>query len=96
MTNYPRVVLYTDGTELPLTLGELGDDAPSADCACPGCSAPLRVLGSGREIGGHDYYRAKGFCASCRAYVGEIRAYVDTIFGLEEDERVLHGRPRVY
>lgn len=28
--------------------------------------------------------------------VGEIRAYVGTIFGVEEDERVLHGRARVY
>ena len=65
---------------------------------CPGCSAaPLRVQGRDRTIGGHDYYRADGFCADCGARVGEIRAYVSTIFGLDEDERVLvHGRPRVY
>lgn len=89
-----RVVLVRDGDEVRL------DPRPVfavADCDCPSCGdAPLRVQGTGRTIGGHDWYRATGHCAACGARVGEVRAYVSTIFGIEEDERVLHGRARVY
>lgn len=61
-------------------------------CAC-GCKM---VAGTGREIEGRDTYRAQGLCVQCRAPRGIIRAQVETIFGLEEDERVLAGPWRVY
>lgn len=66
--------------------------------SCPKCRAtPFRVQGSGRSIESHDTYRAAGYCATCRAAVGVIRAVMDTLFGLEEDEAVLvRGRARVY
>ena len=94
-----KVVLLIGGRKFKLTTSE-GSPTAEASIECPHCKAkPLRVSGSGRTIGGHDYYKADGFCANaeCAKYVGEIRAYVSTIFGLEEDERVLiHGRARVY
>jgi hypothetical protein len=92
-----RIVLVADDHEHPLRLVE-DELAAHADMPCPHCKQPLRILGEGRDIGGFDYYKAKGHCAlaKCGKYVGEVRAYVSTIFGLEEDERVLNGRWKVY
>lgn len=68
-----------------------------AEGVCPKCQAtPFRIGGTGQTIESHDTYRADGVCLACRKPVGVIRAVVSTIFGLEEDERVLYGRPRVY
>lgn len=81
-----RKVKTTDGANL----AEVDED-------CPSCAKPLRIVGSGRHIESHDTYAADATCVECRAQVGVVRAVVDTIFGLEEDEAVLvHGRPRVY
>lgn len=71
-----------------------GVDVPGT--LCPHCKVPLRVGGAKKRIGGHDYYQAEAGCLNCEAYVGELRLYVSTLFGLEEDERVLRGRARVY
>lgn len=65
---------------------------------CPACGA-WHVHGPAPSIGGHDYYTARALCArpSCRLDRGELRGYVSTIYGLDEDRRVLdHGRCRVY
>jgi len=60
--------------------------------ACRACKAtPLFVRGRGKRIGGRDYYEATACCERCGEQVGTIRAFVQTIFGLEEDERVIHG-----
>ncbi len=73
-------------------------DAALAEGACPKCKAtPFMIAGGGQRIEGHDTYAADGACLSCRKPIGVIRAKVSTLFGLEEDERVLyHGRARVY
>jgi hypothetical protein len=65
---------------------------------CPLCGAePCDVVGTGMTIGSDDrHYRASAVALCCDRPLGELRAYPDTLFGLEEDERVLHGRPRVY
>lgn len=39
---------------------------------------------------------SKAGCARCKGGCGDLRVDFDTIFGLEEDDRVLNGRPRVY
>lgn len=91
-----RCVLLMGDKELALETGEGAPTAKAKGATCPACGVPLRVLGNGRRIGGHDFYTSNAFCAACRAQVGEVRAYVSTVFGLEEDERVLHGRCRVY
>jgi len=74
-----------------------------AEGACPYCGAsPFRVGGTGKHIAagdeGHDTYVARAKCASaaCGREVGVLVARVDTIFGLEEDERVTAGPWRVY
>lgn len=66
--------------------------------ACPSCdaAAPVKVAGNGRRIESHDTYAADGFALCCKAHIGTIRARTSTIFGIEEDERMLHGRARVY
>jgi len=69
---------------------------------CPRCGRKphpeqgVHVQGRGRRIADHDVYEADGYAYCCGAALGLIRARVSTIFGLEEDERVLYGRARVY
>lgn len=63
---------------------------------CPACGgSPLRVHGVGLPARGHDTYTSPAVCTACGARVGTIRAQMDTIFGLEEDEAVCR-RYRVY
>lgn len=75
---------------------------PQADhvvvqAACPKCEdEPLRVRGEGNHIESHDTYAARALCVACGTELGTIRARMSTIFGIEEDERVLNGRARVY
>jgi hypothetical protein len=65
---------------------------------CPACnSEEFRVIGDvTRQKIGHDTVKAPALALCCGAEVGEVHVELSTIFGLEEDERVLHGRARVY
>jgi hypothetical protein len=65
---------------------------------CPGCGEELLVVrGTGRHIAADDRaYESDAIALCCELHVGTIRAEVDTIFGVREDEAVLYGRPRVY
>ena len=64
--------------------------------ACPHCGdAPGKVAGSGVTHHDHDTYYARGAMLCCGATVA-IETKTETIFGIDEDERVLHGRCRVY
>jgi hypothetical protein len=64
---------------------------------CPGCEAePFHVRGGGLRPHDDRTWIANGYCADCGDPVGYIYATADTLFGIEEDERVLRGRPRVY
>lgn len=92
-----RLVLRIDDTEHPLAEpGHHGSAPTEPALPCPHCkTALLRVVGNGRRIGGRDYYTANGSCVACGGAVGEIRAYMNTLFGLEEDEAVAQ-RARVY
>jgi hypothetical protein len=66
---------------------------------CPKCGAlPCNVQGTGRRISSDDRaYEATGVCLACKQAIGTIRAETGTLFGVEEDERVLaSGRWRVY
>lgn len=67
---------------------------------CPKCKLnPLPVRGQGKSIDPNsprDTYRADAICCGCGAPVGVLRVKVETIFGIEEDDRVLNGRCRVY
>jgi hypothetical protein len=78
---------------VPLPSGERA----AAEGPCPLCGAEeLAVAGTGTYREGHDTYAARGITLCCGEPCGTIRAQVDTIFGIEEDDRVLHGRCRVY
>lgn len=67
---------------------------------CPACGVAheegLPVMGSGNHIENHDTYKATALGKCCGKVLGVIRVKVSTIFGIEEDERVLNGRFRVY
>jgi len=62
---------------------------------CQHCKEPLRAEGRNPEIG-FDTVTSKARCSLCEKDVGTLVVTMDTIFGIEEDERVLHGKPRVY
>ncbi|HEX6051790.1 MAG TPA: hypothetical protein VFZ21_21125 [Gemmatimonadaceae bacterium] len=66
--------------------------------SCPGCcTKPFEVRGGGpQRLPDDRTIRSGGRCVACGEAVGYLFAQPDTLFGLEEDERVLHGRPRVY
>jgi hypothetical protein len=67
------------------------------NAACPRCKIePMQVQGNGNSIESRDTYRADARCLACGETVGTLRVKVSTIFGIEEDDRVLNGRCRVY
>ncbi len=65
---------------------------------CPHCNEPdLKVAGvKGTMVRGHDTYTADAGCIMCNTVLGKLIVTVNTLFGIEEDERVLNGRCRVY
>jgi hypothetical protein len=65
------------------------------DYPCSGCGSKA-IAGGAPSIESHDTYRAQAACVGCKAACGVLRVQLSTLFGLEEDEAVLHGRPRVY
>lgn len=69
-----------------------------AEGACPGCKAePFYVAGSDPQHMPDDRtLRSNGRSLCCGDAVGYLYARPDTVFGLEEDRNVLHGRCRVY
>lgn len=93
-----KIKLYlTGGKTFTLTEAESGEFA-EAKTHCPKCKvAPLGVHGRGKRIGDDDrHYVSDAFCHTCSERIGTIKAFPSTIFGLEEDERILYGRCRVY
>ena len=75
----------------------------SAPCAipqidgpeCPACGEALRVRCPNYETTGATAAGA-AVCGVCDAHVGQLTITFNTIFGQEEDQRVLNGRCRVY
>jgi hypothetical protein len=87
-----------DGKVIPIK--DIREGAPSIETknVCNGCKNSLTVMGDKTKMThDHDTYRAPAHCCSCGVHVGTITVKVSTIFGIEEDDRVLnHGRCRVY
>jgi len=64
---------------------------------CPQCKAkPWAVSGGTPVVQGHDTQTAPAWTRCCGKPAGSLVVTVSTLFGIEEDERVLHGRCRVY
>jgi hypothetical protein len=93
----PRLILHRDGKDTKLQLPEPG----ALSVAVPGetcrhCKQLLVVAGAKRRIGGHDFYESDAGCVHCNAFIGYLRLYVSTLFGIAEDERVLNSYVRIY
>lgn len=68
------------------------------DGRCSSCGrGEFRVIGDihRQRVGSHEV-TAPALALCCGQEVGEVFVELDTIFGLEEDARVLNGRCRVY
>ncbi len=88
-------VRLSDGQVIEATCPFEGSQAVDTNATCPRCSEPLRVFG-GETAHDHDTYSAPAHCLACRNAIGTIRVRVSTLFGIDEDDAVLNGRPRVY
>ncbi len=89
-----NVVLVLPDREI--TVEPLGAFA-RASCGCPACGRALDIVGKRPRVVGDRHYESDAYCVRCHAEIGVVRAYPDTLFGIEEDEAVLvHGRARVY
>lgn len=65
--------------------------------ACPGCQVqPFLVVCRGSHRQDDRTLRGGAYCVACGDPVGWLYVHPDTLFGLEEDERVTNGRARVY
>ena len=87
----------TDGHVCSIKLPYPNASHGIASGACPSCKQePFTVQGREMGIESHDTYASQGYCAAGGAHVGVIRAKRDTLFGLEEDERIARGPWRIY
>lgn len=95
------VLILDDGTEVE-AVEEASPTSAPFPCACPACKPtreppPVRVAGRGRRTNlALDAYECDAVCIVCGAKIGIVRAFPSTVFGIEEDQRVLSGRCRVY
>lgn len=87
-----------DGPARKAKLPHADADHCVVDGACPHCGAtPFKAAGAkGTMVKGHDTYTSDGGCVGCKVVTGKLVVTVNTLFGIEEDERVLLGRCRVY
>ena len=87
-----------DGDVLPAEAVPGGATA-TVQATCPACATrPMQVHGRGMvrdPESQRDTYRATAACV-CGEPAGVLRVQIETLFGIDEDERVLHGRCRVY
>ncbi len=65
------------------------------DVTCDRRGSALRIY-SPEAIKGHNTVEGRAFSQCCDEPVGRLIVIFETLFGLEEDERVLDGRCRVY
>lgn len=89
----PRVPAYLPYAEARYVLVSR-EDAQAFHAECVDHDG-LSVQGGTPTIG-HNTYTCKAFCACCRQPLGVMTVRVSTLFGIEEDDRVLNGRFRVY
>ena len=94
--SWPKLSLVVDGTNYKLD--PRSDHALVLDFTCPhrGCK-DVGVQGSGKRPSADDRaWEADGYSTCCKKHLGLIRAEVNTLFGVREDQAVLQGRCRVY
>jgi hypothetical protein len=75
-----------------------------ATCPTPDCDNGKEAMDEGRmsvrsdtrRLVDDSAYEGEAYCNHCRTPIGEMRTEIATIFGIEEDERVLNGPWKVY
>lgn len=84
-----RLTIRTHGQD-PRCIYVRADGSALVEGACPHChSDELLIAGTGRRASRDgNAHEADGYALCCGSYVGTIRADVDTIFGVREDEDV--------
>lgn len=95
----PKIHFHpTEGPRLKATLPSEDADHVVVQSTCPVCKAsPMKVAGvRGSMVRGHDTFTSDAGCIGCKTVLGRLVLTVSTIFGIDEDERVLGGRCRVY
>lgn len=66
------------------------------DAPCPSCGAGHCTLRGRDQHHSHNTYLAIAVAQCCDKPVGRLEVTVETLFGIEEDRRVLNGPWRVY
>lgn len=61
-----------------------------------GVKMKFKVHGRHKRIESHDTYASDAHALCCGKQVGTLRVKMNTVFGVEEDERVLSGPWKVY
>jgi hypothetical protein len=91
-----KIIHESDGVEHECTLPYDGCVWVETPAAC-GCGAfPSRIRSDGYDTG-HDFVRGAAYCFDCKLERGHLRVEFSTVFGLEEDDRVInHSRCKVY
>lgn len=98
-------IVLSDGSRKPAHLPYDGATHVVCSIDCPHGCAPvvvagiknlLKISGTGINRTSHDCYFADAVALCCKKRIGTIETKVETIFGIEEDERVMSGPWRVY
>lgn len=86
-----KIHLVMDGKKIAIPVPPEGRDYVSKPgLNCPHCNAPLRASGvAGTRTVGYSTVTETAACRECNAAVGEIVLTFSTLFGIEEDARVM-------
>lgn len=93
-----HVKLHNGRTAICTQPYEGSDHVLAAGLQC-GCSRDLTLQLAGGVTTEHDGGRtvtAPAYCTRCHGHVGKLVVKLGTLFGPDEDRRVLQGRCRVY
>ena len=98
-------VVLADGTRHNADLPYDGATHVVASVDCPhGCQRPvvlgivlkLKIRGTGIDRTTHDTHYAGAVALCCQRRIGTIETKMSTVFGLDEDQRVLGGPWKVF
>ena len=87
-----KVYLRFEGRRYTAT--PAGEHAVIGGLTC--CGAAVRAVGKNMQTVEDRRYEADAFTKCCGVAIGTLVVKPATLFGIEEDNRVLNGRCRVY
>lgn len=90
-----KLIWERDGKQTELSVPGRGETTAKTGELCRYCGESLRLHGT-HQSRGHDNFVSDAKCIECGGDYGKLILFVDTLFGLAEDEAVLYGRCRVY